>query len=65
MAILKELQYSLETSVRIGEYRFAKPRLGMQVQIEEGDNIEVVFAELKTQIHKELKKLMKEVQNEF
>ncbi len=63
MALLKEVTYSLGTTVKIREYEYVKPQISVTLQIEEGDDSNEVFKQLtetvKDELAKETKRLIK------
>lgn len=61
MAFIKEISFTYQTSVKIGEYQFAKPTVSMVSVLEEGDSHETVMTSLKKAVMKEMEKIIDEL----
>ena len=63
MAYIKEMSYSRQASVKVAEYQYEKPTVSMVAILEEGDNYDEVFSDLKVEVNKQLKIIVKELKN--
>lgn len=61
MAFIREISFTYQTSVKIGDYQFDKPTVSMVSVLEEGDSHEVVMASLKKAVMKEMEKIVDEL----
>lgn len=61
MAYIKEIIIGMETSIKMAEYQYKKPRLDIKVILEEGDDFEKVLNKAKQTLKEEIKR----IENEF
>ena len=61
MAYIKEITIGMETSIKMAEYQYKKPRLDIKVILEEGDDFKEVLIKAKQTLKEEIKR----IENEF
>lgn len=57
MAYIKEVSYTLQSSIRVASYQYEKPTISMTAMLEEGDDHIRVFEGLKKEINREMEEI--------